>query len=307
MCRVHNAKAKTDPLLPRSRTSPVGGGRMIRRTEQDLNRWLAGVRNWLIGQIEGIPTEVIGNRVVTNRRYEYLISLSDLRRIVSQLHRRMEAEGPRQMLVNRATAAYRQATSEAVMELARLTDDYTRTVTQVLQSQPYTRRAALVGARVFEVMEGFQGERAGALGRELMDAVQRGVNPRDVARTIRRRFGESRSRALRIARTEITGALRRGRLDESRDAQERLGIRTGQLWFSALSPTTRDSHAERHGRVYTVDEVLEFYSEDGNAINCLCSVRDVLLDDDGNPVSEALVRRERDRERAFMEARRAEG
>ena len=40
------------------------------------------------------------------------------------------------------------------------------------------------------------------------------------------------------------------------------------LWASALKPTTRASHARRHGRVYTIDEVRDFYSRDGNAINC---------------------------------------
>jgi SPP1 gp7 family putative phage head morphogenesis protein len=149
-------------------------------------------------------------------------------------------------------------------------------------------------------MEGFSGSTATRLGRTLMAAVEAGTNPRDVARSLSRDFAVSKSRARMIARTEITGALRRGRLDEARDAQERLGIQTKELWFSALSDTTREDHAARHGNLYTADEVTEFYSEDANGINCKCATSSVLVDDDGNAISDKLVQREQDRRREYM-------
>ena len=49
-----------------------------------------------------------------------------------------------------------------------------------------------------------------------------------------------------------------------------------QLWFSALSPTTRKAHASKHGTTATTQENREFYSKDGNQINCLCSQSPVL-------------------------------
>jgi SPP1 gp7 family putative phage head morphogenesis protein len=289
-----------EPLLPRSRANPIGATKEIRETERIITKHLVGVRKWLLGELASIPTEAVGNALTVNRRYEYLISLTDLRRIVAQLNARMRNERMMQMVVNRVTAAYAQGTGAKALELARLTDDYTRSITQVLASQAYLRRSALVGARVFEEMEGFAGSTATRLGRTLMAAVEAGTNPRDVARSLSRDFAVSKSRARMIARTEITGALRRGRLDEARDAQERLGINTKELWFSALSDTTREDHAARHGNLYTADEVTEFYSENANGINCKCATSSVLVDDDGNAVSDKLVQREQDRRREYM-------
>ena len=103
----------------------------------------------------------------------------------------------------------------------------------------------------------------------MFSAVQSGENPRETAKRLRGRFVVSKSRAERIARTEITGALRRGRWDEARDAQDKFGIETRLIHYSALIPgRTRDSHAERHGRIVTIEEQAEWYEQDGNGINC---------------------------------------
>jgi SPP1 gp7 family putative phage head morphogenesis protein len=288
--------------LPHSRTNPVGGTKEIQETTQIIARHLSSVHKWLVAELEAIPTQRISTDSETRMddRYEYLISLPALRRIVSELVARMRSERMAQAVVDRVTAAYAQGTRAKAIELARLTDDYTRSVTSVITGQPYLRRAALVGARVFEEMEGFAGTTATRLSQTLMRAVEAGTNPRVVARSLARDFSVSKSRARTIARTEITGALRRGRLDEARDAQERLGIQTKELWFSALSDTTREDHAERHGNVYTADEVADFYSRDGNAINCKCSTSTVLVDDDGNAVSDKLVQREQDRRKEYL-------
>jgi SPP1 gp7 family putative phage head morphogenesis protein len=291
-----------DPLLPHSRTNPVGGTREIRETSAIITKHLARVRKWLRRELDAIPTQRITTDSETrlDDRYEYLISLPALRQLVAELSARMRNERMMRAVTDRVSEAYAQGTRAKALELARLTDDYTRTVTSVITGPAYRHRAALVGARVFEEMEGFSGTAATRLSQTLMRAVEAGTNPRDVARQIAKDFNVTASRARGIARTEITGALRRGRLDEERDARERLGINTGLLWFSALSPTTRDSHAELHGRVMTADEVAEFYSEGGNGINCKCSQSSVLLDDDGNPISEALVQREQDRRKEYL-------
>src|SRR5690554_6040237 len=165
--------------------------------------------------------------------------------------------------------------------LAAITDDYTRELTQILQSDPWQRRIALVRARVFEEKRGFEGDTARDLGRVLSQAVQDGLNPMDVKRTNSQRFGVSMSRAERRSRTEITQSYRRARLDEDRDARERLGIKTGLLWMSALLPSSRASHAALHGTVQTEDFVREFYTSPSESVNCSCSQVPVLLDEKG--------------------------
>ena len=65
------------------------------------------------------------------------------------------------------------------------------------------------------------------------------------------------------------------------------------MHMSALSPSTRATHAARHARLYTSDEVRDWYSRDGNSINCKCGQVEVLVDDEGNPVVPAIVERVR--------------
>jgi SPP1 gp7 family putative phage head morphogenesis protein len=232
----------------------------------DLDR----ARDDLIRTWEALPVNKQNGRVLNRAFYEYLIDLDELARIVDLIRATLSRGNGRTVLTRQTEASYRAGIAKAVENLARLSDDYTRTVTQHLASQPVLRRAALAGARVFEFMEGFAGDTASDLGRVLFQAVQDGQNPKDTAKDIRARFDVSKSRAERIARTEITQALRRGRIDEARDAEDKFGIRVKMLWVSALIPErSRPWHMARHGNLYTTEEVTDFYSRNGNAINCI--------------------------------------
>lgn len=285
-------KKTTNPTLPRSRSNPVGGTRLINRAEKRVNKSLRQTRKWLIDQLEAIPVERIPDKglVANESIYEYLISVPDLNRIVAEMEQRIEAV-PSDAVVRNTELAYDEGTGSAVTNLARLTDDYPRTVTAVLASQPYQRRVAMIASRVFEEMQGFKGQTAADLSRVLREGIENGQNPKVVARTIRQRFGVAKSRSERIARTEITGALRRGHWDENEDARQNLGINTALMWFSALSATTRRTHARRHGRTYTPQDVRSFYSRDGNGINCKCHQTSVLVDESGAVVSKGLEKR----------------
>ncbi|MDO2024041.1 phage head morphogenesis protein, partial [Escherichia coli] len=95
--------------------------------------------------------------------------------------------------------------------------------------------------------------------------------------------------AKSIAQTEQVGALRQAQWNETDWAADRLGLNTGLLWLSALKPTTRSWHASRHGKVYTTEEVRDFYAVNGNRYNCYCSQIPVLLNDDGSIFNEGLA------------------
>jgi len=283
------------PPLPRNwQKFPVGNITRIKREQRRMRGALAKVRAWLREEFDAIPRrQVTANAAgITVNAYEYLIDLPELQRIIEELSRRL-GDLPADRLADAVEAAYRQGTGDEVVNLAAIMDDYTRTITQVLQSDPWQRRVALVRARVFEEMRGFEGDTARDLGRVLSQAVQDGLNPMDVKRTISERFGVSMSRAERISRTEIAGAYRRARWDEDADANQRLGIKTGMLWISALLPTTRETHAALSGEVVDQDFIREFYSRDGNAIHCNCSQISVLLDDDGSVATPGIVDRVR--------------
>lgn len=293
------------PTLPRNTENPVGGARLQQQTVSRLKRGLRDVRGWLLDRFRDIPTREItvnasvGRYTVNETRYEYLISADELRLIVEEIRRRLGIEVPPDYMVQQAVTAYQAGTGTAVAQLAALTDDYTREITQVLASEPWQRRVALMRGRVFEQMQGFNGDTATELGRVLSQGVEDGLNPRDVAKDIRKRFGIAERRAETIARTEIGSALRRATRDETQDARERLGIRTAMLHLSALSPTTRRTHSARHGRTYSPQEVAEWYSVDANSIRCKCSQQPVLLDDSGQPILGPLKARLEKQRAAF--------
>lgn len=281
------------PINPGTTSNPVGQVRRIRRASRAVSAHLSRVQSWLLSEIDAIPV-----RVVNDARYDYQIDLGNLRRITTELAFRLAGDADDEV-VRQTMAAYEEGTGQSVTNLSTISDDYTRSITQVLSSQPYMRRTALIRARVFEEMQGFSGGVADDLGRVLSEAVENGLNPMALKSTLSERFDISRSRAERIARTEITGALRRARLDEAQDAQTTLGIRTGMLWKSALLATTRASHAQRHGLIYSQQEVREFYSVDGNGINCRCTCFEVLLNAQGEPVTPRIVDRLQEQKAAF--------
>ncbi|AZV93567.1 hypothetical protein CBF45_07415 [Bordetella sp. J329] len=81
------------------------------------------------------------------------------------------------------------------------------------------------------------------------------------------------------------------RMDEVND--NHMGIQMAYLHLSALSLTTRRSHAIRHGRIFTAQQAKEFWSDHGNIMGCRCRVVPVMVDDDGKPVVPSIVERAR--------------
>jgi SPP1 gp7 family putative phage head morphogenesis protein len=129
----------------------------------------------------------------------------------------------------------------------------------------------------------------GDLANVIADAIGRGVNPRETAQVISKRLDVSMSRAKNMAQTEQVGALRQAQWNETDWAADRLGLNTGLLWLSALKPTTRSWHASRHGKVYTTEQVRDFYAKNGNRYHCYCSQIPVLLNDDGSIFNKGLA------------------
>lgn len=236
--------------------------------------------------------QVAANTAGDGQTYEYLLDqfvLDDMNSIIAELINElvMRAINGEPIVIGQAELAYQQSTAASVASLAAQTEAFRRTVEETLISAPYRTRVALVRSRVFEEMRGFTDQTRTDLARTFADGMARGQSPREIARTVRDRIGVAQSRAERIARTEINVAHRRAVWEE--DAQANAdGIRTRLLWVSALSPTTRASHASRHGRVYRRAEVQEFYARDGNAINCKCTQVAILVDENGKPLSGAL-------------------
>lgn len=167
------------------------------------------------------------------------------------------------------------------------------TLTSLLQSAPYQNRIGLIRAREFELMKGLSANVKQGLSQQLTAGLAQGIGPREIAKNITAQTGIEERRAERIARTEVNQALRTARMDETQDASSRLGIRVKVMHLSALSPTTRATHAARSGQLYTVQESRDFFASGSEAINCKCSTSEVMVDEKGQPLSKGLVDRVR--------------
>lgn len=155
------------------------------------------------------------------------------------------------------------------------------TAQQQLQTPAYMDRLRLVHGRVFEEMRGLTGDMKSQLRMTLTEGMARGVGVRDLTQMINKRLSVGLSRAERIARTEINNAYRQAYMDESTELNDTAlkgdDYKIMQAHRSALSPTTRPPHAARHGNIYTVQQQKDWWATGANAINCLCSTLDVLV------------------------------
>ena len=290
-----------NPTIPRSKTNPVGQTRRIARVKSAVFSDIAQAQKLVLESLESWPVEV-RNDFTANAFYEFLIDVFQVERLIQEIANVLRQGGGPEAARRAAEAAFREGVAKSHTNLSGLTDLITQSLTERLADQQTLRRAVLAGTRAFEEMEGFADQTATDLGRVLFEAIQSGENPRQTAKRIRERFSVSKSRAERIARTETTMALRRGRWDEARDQEQRLGMEVRLLHNSALIPgRTRDSHARRHGKIVTVEEEAAWYAQDANAINCLCSQTEIIVGPDGEPLfGQELVQRMQTQRKKFL-------
>ena len=155
------------------------------------------------------------------------------------------------------------------------------TFENILFSPTYANRIEIVFQRTFNSMEKFSGDLGADLARVLADGMINGRSPRTLAGLMQQQFDIKHSRAMTIARTEINNAYRTARKQEAEEAVRRFDLDILVMHRSALLPTTRPWHAERHGKVYTIQEQADWWAEGSNAISCYCSSMEVLFDKKG--------------------------
>lgn len=286
-------KTPKPPILPGNPKDPTGVDRLERSAMKDFARRIKKIGNAYAAALERIPTSL-----AVNAKYEYQLDPLLLNMILNDASLLVDSvllEGDQNNLwltEGYIEPAATRGTAHAYANLSQQSAVYAasrESFQALLLSAPYQRRLSLVYARVFEEMKGFTAEIKRDMARVLTDGVGRGLNPREVARNLRDQVGIESRRANTIARTEITTALRRARWDEAEDARDGLGLRIMLLHYSALSPTTRQTHAIRHAHLYTVEEVREWYATGANSINCKCTQVETLVDEKGNPLNAKAI------------------
>lgn len=285
------------PILPANAADPTGVDRLERGAIRDLARRVAQVRRAYVRAIDQFRPEL-----AVNKRYTFRLDPAILARVYDDLDRLTDAvflQGGQQQLWffdSYVGVAYLRGTAQEFANLAQQSPAYSagrQDLANLLRSRPYQDRIALIRAREFEEMKGLSGQVKADMGRVLSDGLARGLNPREIARNLSDQAGVEARRAKKIARTEIPTALRRARMDEADDAAETYGTQAMQMHMSALSPTTRAHHANRHAKLFTTDQQRAWWAKDGNSINCKCSTVTVLVDGDGKPLVPGIVERAR--------------
>lgn len=219
--------------------------------------------------------------------------LADLLQVVQAILDNKLLEGGSQNLwaMDYVTAEFERGTLSGYTNLSVQAPVYASqtTLQQLLNSPGHLNQVAAARLTTFSDWKVISDTARGDLTNIITDSVARGVNPRETASVISKRLDVSMSKAKTIAQTEQVGALRQAQWNETDWAADRLGLNTGLMWLSALKPTTRLWHASRHGKVYTTEEVRDFYAENGNRYNCYCSQIPVLLNDDGSIFNKGLA------------------
>jgi hypothetical protein len=280
---------------------PTRQGANRARAERDINKRLAGamgeIKAFLLAMPQRSETAPDGNSQLVNRQV-YIYERDPYRDvkpfILAVIGRWFETgqtnKPPRWFFDAYAGPSYSAGAADTYSRLSMLAvrAGYDIGITsqlqleQVLLSQPYQSRIEYVFQRSFNSMEKFSGDLGADLSRALADAMTSGRSPRTLADVLAKQFAIKHSRAMTIARTEINEAYRTARYEEAKDVRDRILPALKVMHRSALLPTTRTWHADRHGRVFTLEEQDEWWSDGANRINCYCTSMEVLFDKKGN-------------------------
>lgn len=298
------------PILPGDKADRTGTKGILRRAVAEIRRRFASLERDVLAIFASIP--ILGTNDASVPRTVYMLSPDQLAALSAELQRAVDRwissgrdQAPFFWWSPFDAEAMQMGVAQTVLNLTGLSASYasSRTLQDVLFSEPYRVRLATAQTRSMDHWTGLGSQARADLSAIIGRAVVDGKNPRAVRAEIAEALGVSKARALGYAQTDITGTLREARAAEADHASEEMGLNIGLLWTSALKPTTRQTHAARHGKVYTTAEVREFYGRDGNRYRCHCSTTEALLDENGTPILSPSLKRTMAREREVWDRR----
>lgn len=311
-----------NPILPKNAKDPANQFRNIRDANRQLNVRYRNITRSMKELIRGLDrTLITANRAI----YDYELDAQKFNSIDIFIQQLLNDEllDNQQGVFSRnwwlnfnLENAYEDGARDLIQSakvastIENVGVDVARTVNSInmnniIFSTQYQNALGLVFSRVFNGMKGLTETTKANLSDTLVRGMASGDGIAALTKSIVNRINVSRSRARTIARTEILNAYRQSATQQTDELNENVFNDTPwtmeQLWFSALAPTSRSWHVSRHGSTYTTEEVREFYSERGNAINCLCSQSATLVNNDtGDVLQDKLVARLKKQKKTFQ-------
>ncbi|MDY0685654.1 phage head morphogenesis protein [Pasteurella multocida] len=299
-------KTNRNPILPRSKSDPIGMGRNVRKMFSDIEeryyKIKLDIKNLLDRKV--IPRSIIGVNeksvivcsqftevpmlyFVNSNEHDYNFTSEEFAKFSDEIQKILEdwlLEESRtgelwfELYLEESQKA---ATLSTHSSLSQQSDLYLtqRPLYQILFSEPYLERLAIAQQLFYEQWRGLTYQTKSDLIYTISEAVVRGVNVKKTAELISKRLDISMSRAKKIAQTEQLSIYRRAEWEEAKAARDELGLDAGILHISALKSTTRITHAKRHGKVFTPEEQEAWYQKDGNRFNCYCKSQVIIKED----------------------------
>ncbi|WP_340617480.1 phage minor head protein [Xenorhabdus entomophaga] len=300
------------PIIPRNKRDPTQSYRSVNKMFRDIEQRYYDIKTALRQLLD---QRLTGRTIESNAKLSYVMhgntlyhvntgtyiydmtstQLADLLEILQVILDDYLLAGGKDQLWAFSYVAdeYQRGTLNAYTNLGAQSAVYAQqtTLSALLSTPAYQNQIATAFVATYSDWKGLSDAARADLSHVIAEAIARGVNPRETAAIVSKRLDVSMSMAKNIAQTEQVGALRQANWNEMEWARERLGLNTQLLWLSALKPTTRSWHAARHGKIYTKQEVEEFYSKNGNRYRCYCAQQPVVLDDDSKLYNTGLTER----------------
>jgi hypothetical protein len=298
-------RQQRNPILPADTRDRTGSRGILRRAVAQINRRWAGLLAEALSIFASV--RIVARNDAADFRTVYALTPDEAAAVSYALQQAVDRwiaagrEPAYQFWGAGYTAEAAQlGAAQSVANLTAISAAYAaeRSLQSVLYSEAYRNRVAAAQVKSYDHWTQLAAEAKAELSQIIGRAVVDGKNPRAVVSEIRERLDVSKSRAKGYAQTDITDTLRQARMAERDDAVEALGLNIGLLWTSAFLPTTRPTHAARHGKAYTSGEVRDFYSRNGNRYRCHCSITEVMLDDDDRMLLSQSARDKMRKERA---------
>nr|WP_198236029.1 MULTISPECIES: phage minor head protein [unclassified Gilliamella] len=186
---------------------------------------------------------------------------------------------------------YRRGTHSAYINLSHQSAYYAEQTTfmELLSKPAYQNQIKQAFTLTFNDWKSLTQTAKSDLSHVLASSISRGINPRETAQIISKRLDVSMTKARALAQTEQLGAMRQAQWNETKWSSERLGLRTALLHMSAKLATSRATHVYWDGRIRTVEEVENWYEENGNRYNCHCAQIPILLNENGEPYNKFVI------------------